>query len=177
MEGNAGEVEEFSAFWSAVPGVDQVRIKEDETNLMRPDAGHAAGGLEAPLPLPVARADVREAERRRIPVLPELLLDGAPLGNLAGQSLAAIWNSRGHGGDAPAACRRAGRRSGRVLALLHHHSASGAGGRQPAAPWPTVRRLLPAVERLAYLSKLPARLLRPPRRLGGAGGTGPAQNP
>ena len=27
----------------------------------------------------------------------------------------------------------------------------------------TVRRLLPAVERLTYLSKLPRRLLRPPR--------------
>jgi len=26
----------------------------------------------------------------------------------------------------------------------------------------TVRRLLPAIERLTYLSKLPARLLRPP---------------
>src|SRR5438876_5240459 len=42
MERNAGEVEDFVRFWSQVPGVDQVRIKEDETNLMRPDAGHAA---------------------------------------------------------------------------------------------------------------------------------------
>src|SRR5512132_2553020 len=38
MEGNAGEVGEFLRFWQAVPGVNQVRIKEDETNLMRPDA-------------------------------------------------------------------------------------------------------------------------------------------
>jgi hypothetical protein len=29
----------------------------------------------------------------------------------------------------------------------------------------TVRRLLPVVERLTYLSKLPRRLLRPPRRM------------
>jgi molybdenum cofactor biosynthesis enzyme MoaA len=55
MEGNAGEVGDFLAFWSGLPGVDQVRIKEDETNLMRPDAGHAVGRLEAPVPLPVAR--------------------------------------------------------------------------------------------------------------------------
>ena len=55
MEGNAGEVDDFLRFWSAIPGVDQVRIKEDETNLMRPDAGHTAGRLEASLPLPVAR--------------------------------------------------------------------------------------------------------------------------
>src|SRR5215472_15090984 len=39
MEGNAGEVDEFIAFWSAIPGIDQVRIKADETNLMRPDMG------------------------------------------------------------------------------------------------------------------------------------------
>src|ERR1700689_2771923 len=41
MERNATEVDDFVRFWSAVPGVDQVRIKEDETNLMRPQAGHA----------------------------------------------------------------------------------------------------------------------------------------
>ena len=29
----------------------------------------------------------------------------------------------------------------------------------------TVRRLLPIVERLTYLSKLPRRLLRPPKRM------------
>src|ERR1044072_6865226 len=40
MEGNAGEVDEFLRFWGAVPGVDQLRIKADETNMMRPDAGH-----------------------------------------------------------------------------------------------------------------------------------------
>src|SRR5262249_34739764 len=42
MEGNAGEVGDFMAFWNSIPGVDQIRIKADETNLMRPDAGHAA---------------------------------------------------------------------------------------------------------------------------------------
>ena len=72
MEGNAGETGDFLAFWSALPGVDQVRIKEDETNLMRPDAGHARGRLEAPVPLLVARPDVRQAKRRCVPVLPEL---------------------------------------------------------------------------------------------------------
>ena len=39
MERNAGEVEDFLRFWSAVPGVDQVRIKEDETNVLRPTPG------------------------------------------------------------------------------------------------------------------------------------------
>src|SRR3954462_8078259 len=40
MEGNAGEVEDFLRFWGAIPGVDHLRVKEDETNLMRPAAGH-----------------------------------------------------------------------------------------------------------------------------------------
>src|SRR5712671_3447586 len=39
MERNAGEVDDFVSFWSAQPGVDAIRVKEDETNLMRPDAG------------------------------------------------------------------------------------------------------------------------------------------
>jgi hypothetical protein len=30
----------------------------------------------------------------------------------------------------------------------------------------TVRRLLPLVERMSYLSKLPGKLLRPPKRMG-----------
>src|SRR5579863_8594301 len=34
MPGNSHEVDEFHRFWSAVPGVDQVRVKEDETNLV-----------------------------------------------------------------------------------------------------------------------------------------------
>src|SRR5437764_2484742 len=42
MERNAGEVEDFVRFWRRLPGVDQLRIKADETNLMQPDSGHAA---------------------------------------------------------------------------------------------------------------------------------------
>src|ERR1700690_4357385 len=37
MPGNAHEADEFRRFWSAVEGVDQVRIKEDETNLVQPE--------------------------------------------------------------------------------------------------------------------------------------------
>ena len=64
MAGNAGEVDDFLAFWSAVPGVDQVRIKQDETNVIGP-AGHAAEDWKIPLPLPLARPGLREAEWRR----------------------------------------------------------------------------------------------------------------
>ncbi len=72
MERNAGEVDDFVRFWKDVPGVDQVRIKEDETNVLQPEARHAAAGLETSLPLLVARSNVCEAQRRRLPLLPEL---------------------------------------------------------------------------------------------------------
>src|SRR6516225_10134639 len=44
MPGNAHEAAEFHRFWSAVPGIDQVRVKEDETNLVQPEARHSASG-------------------------------------------------------------------------------------------------------------------------------------
>jgi MoaA/NifB/PqqE/SkfB family radical SAM enzyme len=48
MARNAPEVGDFIRFWSSIPGVDQVRVKEDETNLMRPNAGHDAGDWKHP---------------------------------------------------------------------------------------------------------------------------------
>src|SRR5262249_47807775 len=42
MERNAGEGDDFVRYWSAVPGVDQVRIKEEETTGMGREAGHEA---------------------------------------------------------------------------------------------------------------------------------------
>src|SRR6516225_3270899 len=35
MQNNAAEVDAFKEFWRAFPGVDQVRIKEDETNVLQ----------------------------------------------------------------------------------------------------------------------------------------------
>jgi len=166
MDGNAGEVDDFLAFWSAVPGVDQVRIKADETNLMRPDAGHAAGDWKHPChylwrgPLYIKQnGDV-------YPCCQSYMLNGAPVGSLEKQPLFEIWNS-----EEMQRMRRlhAGGRAGEIdicsrCCTTIPHPALVAGslilhGR-------TVRRLLPAIERLTYLSKLPARLLRP------AGGRG-----
>jgi len=164
MEGNAGEVDEFLRFWSAVPGIDQVRIKEDETNLMRPDAGHAKEEWKHPChylwrgPLYVKQnGDV-------YPCCQSYMLDGAPLGSLNDQPLEAIWNSeemqrmrglhaRGRGGEVEICSRCCTTIPHPVLvagSLVLH-------GR-------IVRRLLPLIERLTYLSKLPRRLLRPPHR-------------
>jgi hypothetical protein len=94
------------------------------------------------------------------------MLDGAPVGNIGEQSLISIWNSEemremralhtaGRGGEVDVCSR---------CCTTIPHPALVAGslvlhGR-------TVRRLLPVVERLAYYSKLPARLLRPPKAQG-----------
>lgn len=161
MDGNAAEVDDFIAFWSAVPGVDHIRIKADETNLMRPDAGHAAGEWKHPChylwrgPLYVKQnGDV-------YPCCQSYMLDGAPLGNLAAEPLERLWNGEtmmqmrrlhaaGRGGEVGICSRCCTTIPHPVLvtgSLLFHGK--------------TVRRLLPLVERLTYLSRLPRRLLSP----------------
>jgi len=165
MEGNAGEVGDFLKFWSGLPGVDQVRIKEDETNLMRPDAGHAAEEWKHPCHY-LWRGPMYVKQNGDVyPCCQSYMLDGAPLGNLADQSLVEIWNSAemermrrlhvaGRGGEVDVCSRCCTTIPHPALVIgsliLHGH---------------TVRRLLPVVERLIYLSKLPRRLLRPTRRM------------
>ncbi len=162
MERNAGEVEEFARFWRAVPGVDQIRIKEDETNLMRPDAGHAAGDWKHPCHY-LWRGPMYVKQNGDVyPCCQSYMLDGAPLGNIGEEPLERIWNSHemqrmrlahasGRAGeiDVCARCCTTIPHPALVAGSLVFH------GR-------TVRRLLPAIERLAYFSKLPGRLLRPP---------------
>jgi radical SAM protein with 4Fe4S-binding SPASM domain len=163
MEGNAAEVDEFLRYWSAVEGVDQVRIKEDETNLMRPAAGHAPADWKHPChylwrgPLYIKQTgDV-------YPCCQSYMLDGAPVGRVGQRPLADLWN-----GEEMARMRslHAAGRAGEIgvcarCCTVIPHPALVAGslvlhGR-------TVRRLLPIVERLTYLAKLPRGLLKPPR--------------
>jgi radical SAM protein with 4Fe4S-binding SPASM domain len=167
MDGNAGEVDDFLAFWGGIPGVDQLRIKADETNLMRPDAGHASGDWKHPChylwrgPMYVKQSgDV-------YPCCQSYMLDGKPVGHILEQPLVDIWNAAemremrrlhavGRGGEVDV-CSRC------CTTIPHPALVTGSlllHGR-------TVRRLLPAIERLVYLSKLPGRWLRPP----GPGGT------
>lgn len=163
MERNWDEVEEFTRFWRAVPGVDQVRIKADETNVLDPASAHAAEDWKYPChylwrgPLYVKQnGDV-------YPCCQSYMLDGAPVGNIETESLDSIWNSvemqrmrrlhaEGRAGEIDI-CSRC------CTTIPHPTLVAGSlllHGR-------TVRRLLPLVERLAYFSKMPARLLRPPK--------------
>jgi radical SAM protein with 4Fe4S-binding SPASM domain len=164
MDGNAAEVDDFIRFWKAVPGIDQVRIKQDETNLMKPDAGHAAGDWKHPCHY-LWRGPMYVKQNGDVyPCCQSYMLDGAPVGKIGEQPLAQIWNS---GTMQEMRRLHAAGRAGEIdicsrCCTTIPHPALVAGslilhGR-------TVRRLLPAIERLTYLSKLPGRLLRPARR-------------
>jgi radical SAM protein with 4Fe4S-binding SPASM domain len=163
MEGNAGEVDDFLRFWGDIPGVDQLRIKEDETNLMRPTAGHVADDWKYPCHY-LWRGPMYVKQNGDVyPCCQSYMLDGKPLGTIGEQSLTQIWNSgtmqemrrlhtAGRGGEVDI-CSRC------CTTIPHPALVTGSlllHGR-------TVRRLIPFVERLTYLSKLPGKLLRPPK--------------
>jgi radical SAM protein with 4Fe4S-binding SPASM domain len=167
MEGNSAETGDFLAFWRGIPGIDQVRIKEDETNLMRPDAGHGAEEWKHPCHY-LWRGPMYVKQNGDVyPCCQSYMLDGQPLGNLERQPLMEIWNS----GDMERMRRlHAAGRGGEVdvcgrccTTIPHPLLVTGSlllDGR-------TVRRLLPVVERLAYFSRLPVQWLSPPRRRNG----------
>ncbi len=162
MERNAGEVDDFIRFWSGVPGVDQVRVKEDETNLMRPDAGHGAADWKHPCHYLWRGPMYVKWNGDAYPCCQSYMLDGQPVGRVGEQPLEVIWNS-----ETMRRMRRlhASGRAGEIdvcsrccTTIPHPLLVAGSlvfhGG--------FVRRLLPVVERLASWSRLPARLLTPP---------------
>lgn len=163
MEGNAGEVDDFVKFWSAVPGVDMVRVKEDETNLMRPDSGHDASDWKHPCHY-LWRGPMYVKHNGDVyPCCQSYMLDGAPVGNIGRQDLADIFNSA-----AMQELRRmhAEGRAGEIdmcsrCCTTIPHPVLVAGSL--VFNGETVRKMLPWVERLTYLSRLPRRLLAPPK--------------
>jgi len=93
MERNAGEVDDFIRFWSAVPGVDQVRIKADETNLMQPDAGHEAKEWKHPCHY-LWRGPMYVKQNGDVyPCCQSYMLDGEPVGRIGQQSMPEIFDS------------------------------------------------------------------------------------
>jgi radical SAM protein with 4Fe4S-binding SPASM domain len=165
MEKNAGEVDDFLQFWSAIPGVDQVRIKEDETNMLRPDAGHEGEDWQHPCHY-LWRGPMYVKQNGDVfPCCQSYIMGGDPavVGNLEHTPLQDIWNSdemqrmrrlhvTGRAGeiDVCAKCCTTIPHPLLVVGSLLLHGK-------------TVRRLLPVVERMTYLSKLPRALLRPPK--------------
>src|SRR5204863_8949094 len=86
MEKNAGEVDDFLQFWSAAPGVDQVRIKEDETNMLRPDAGHEGGDWNHPCHYLWRGPTYVKQNGDVYAYCQAFIMAGGPAGNLASQS-------------------------------------------------------------------------------------------
>ncbi|MCW5982039.1 MAG: radical SAM protein [Bryobacteraceae bacterium] len=164
LERNAGEVEDFVRFWRAVPGVDQVRIKQDETILMQADAGHASEDFQYPCHY-LWRGPVYVKWNGDVyPCCQSYALGGAPIGRIGEQPIEAIWNA-----DEIRRMRRlhASGRAGEVdictrCVTTIPHPALVVGSLLFHGRF--VRKLLPVVERLAYRNKLPAKLLTPPAR-------------
>ena len=164
MQRNARDVDEFVRFWSTVPGVDQVRIKEDETNLLQPEGGHTSEDWKHPCHY-LWRGPVYVKQNGDVyPCCQSYMLDGAPIGNVALEPLRRIWNSdqmqrlrtlhssgRAAEIDMCSRCRTTIPHPFLVAGSLILH------GR-------TVRRWLPRIERLVYAAKLPKRLLTPPKK-------------
>lgn len=171
MERNANEVEGFVEYWKSVPGVDLVRVKEDETNLMSPDAGHEATDFTHPCHYLWRGAMYVKHSGDVYPCCQSYMLDGAPVGNIGRQSMPEIFNGAamrelremhvtGRAGQVEmcAKCRTVIPHPVLVAGSLLLHGE-------------TVRKLLPWVERLVYYSSLPKQWLRPQRKLPPAAST------
>ena len=167
MPGNAHEADEFRRFWSGIEGVDQVRVKEDETNLVQPEKlSRATSGVTK-----IVRrchylwrgAMYVKQDGRVFPCCQSYSLDGAPVGDLREQPLEEIFNSeemrrlrRAHIQGRAAEIDMCARCSTPIphpllvaASLLVH------------GKW--VRHAMPMVERLIYSRKLPRTLLSPIR--------------
>jgi radical SAM protein with 4Fe4S-binding SPASM domain len=164
MERNAGEVEDFVRYWSAVPGVDQVRVKEDETNLLQPEGGHAAQDWKYPCHY-LWRGPVYVKHNGDVyPCCQSYMLDGRPIGNVGDAPLETIWNA------------------GEMQRMRSLHAVGRAGEIEMCSrcrttiPHPLlvagslllhgriVRQWLPRIERLVYSARLPKSLLTPPKK-------------
>jgi radical SAM protein with 4Fe4S-binding SPASM domain len=164
MDRNAGEVDDFVRFWSEVPGIDEVRIKEDETNLLQPEAAHPAEDWKYPCHYLWRGPVYVKQNGDAYPCCQSYIMDGQPIGNIGSESLTEIWHSKEM--QRMRALHAAGRAteidicSRCVTTIPHPLLVAGSllfHGR-------TVRKWLPRIERLVYFSKLPRSLLTPPKR-------------
>jgi len=167
MDGNRHEEEAFRRFWGSVPGVDLIRVKEDETNLLGGGAG--ARRWKHPCHYLWRGAMYVKHNGDVYPCCQSYMLDGAPVGSLREAPLREIFN-----GPAMQRLRRlhAEGRAGEIdmcarCCTVIPHPVLAAGslllhGRM-------VRALLPLVERWSYRlfggRMLESRAMPPPQPL------------
>ena len=167
MPGNAHEVDEFRRFWSAVPGVDQVRVKEDETNLVQEGRRTRRRGRQIKVPrchYLWRGAMYVKHDGRVFPCCQSYALDGAPVGDLRTAVASRKFSTpmkcadlrRLHAAGRGAEIDMCARCSTAIP-----HPALAAASLLVHGKW--VRRALPLVERLIRGRKLPERLLSPAR--------------
>ncbi len=137
MERNAGEVDDFMRFWSAVPGRRSgSRSKKTRPTCCSPRRWHAAQDWKHPCHY-LWRGPMYVKHNGDVyPCCQSYMLDGRPVGNVGGAAASRYLEFRRDAAHAQAARRGARRRDRDLLALLHHHSASDAGGGEPAVAWP-----------------------------------------
>ncbi len=87
MDGNRAEAEDFMRFWRGVPGVDQVRLKQDETSVLQPDAVHDAEDWKHPCHY-LWRGPMYVKHNGDVyPCCQSYALDGRPIGRIGEQPL------------------------------------------------------------------------------------------
>jgi radical SAM protein with 4Fe4S-binding SPASM domain len=161
MPGNAHEADEFRRFWSGIEGVDQVRIKEDETNLVQPEKQSRATSIQRRCHYLWRGAMYVKQDGRVFPCCQSYSLDGAHVGDLREQPLEEIFNSeemrrlrRAHTEGRAAEIDMCARCSTPIP-----HPLLVAASLLVNGSW--VRHAMPMVERLIYSRKLPRKLLSP----------------
>jgi len=162
MKDTRRQVEEFMSFWKAVPGVDEVRVKADETDVLQPKT-HASGDWKWPCHYLWRGAMYIKHNGDVYPCCQSYALGGGPVGNLLEQPLEKIWNN-----DEMRRMRElhVSRRGGEIeicrkCCTTIPHPALVAGSL--ILHGKTVRKLIPWVERFTYLAKWPVKLLKPPQ--------------
>lgn len=149
LERNAREVDDFLRFWRAVPGVDLVRVKEDETNLLRPQAERATAATARPCHYLWRGPMYMKHNGDVYACCQSYMLGGKPLGRVGEQTLDQIWNAEemqrmrklhveGRAGEIDI-CQR--------CCIAIPHPLLVVGSLLVHGRW--VRRVLPLVERLA----------------------------
>jgi radical SAM protein with 4Fe4S-binding SPASM domain len=163
MPGNTHEVDDFRRFWGGIEGVDQVRVKEDETNLVQPEKLSRATTIQRRCHYLWRGAMYVKQDGRVFPCCQSYSLDGAPVGDLREQPLEVIFNSeemrrlrRAHAQGRAAEIDMCARCTTPIphpllvaASLLVHGN--------------LVRQVMPIVERWIYNRKLPRTLLTPIR--------------
>ena len=165
MEKNAHEVEDFLRYWGAQPGVDQVRIKADETNTIRgAEAGHDAADWKYPCHYLWRGPMYIKYNGDMYPCCQSYMVEGKPVGRVGEQTIAEAFNGpemqrmrelhlAGRAGEIDICAR---------CCTTIPHPALVAGSLLIHGKY--VRKLLPLIERLTYRHKLPKALLTPPKK-------------